>query len=709
MRLFSLLLLVMIVSICTLAQDTQYRPSNSLIPGPTSREEFPQWLSSITRWRAERRVRIGYVDSEYNRPELAWTQTSFIQPQMMVEDRYFYDPDRGVYTVDRYLDDLEKRYGGIDSVLLWPVYPNVGIDNRSQFDLLRDLPGGIPGIRKMIADFHRRNVRVLFPMMPWDTGTRREGKPFWDSVAELMAEAGADGVNGDTMAGVPHIFRTASDKTGHPVAFEPENATGHDEVVGWNNLTWGYFWRSYTFVPGVSLMKWLEPRHMVNVCNRWARDKTDDLQYTFFNGTGYESWENVWGIWNGITERDSEALRRMATIERKFARFLVSQDWEPHTPMLQYGIFASKWPLGGEALWTIVNRNQYNVSGRQLAVSNQPGVRYFDIYHGRELQPEVRNGEAVLSFDIEAFGFGAILATSHPPADLTSVLDHMRQLTARPLSSYSHDWKPLLQRIVEIPKTSPANQTPEGMVLIPGGEFEFRVSGIEIEGHNDVGVDVQYPWEDAPRRHHLHTMHVDSFFIDKYPVTNEQFQQFLRTTNYRPKDSHHFLKDWQNGRYPEGWARKPVTWVSIEDARAYASWAGKRLPHEWEWQYAAQGKDRREYPWGNQWNPEAAPKPATGHELPGPADVDAHPRGASPFGVMDLTGNVWQWTDEFVDEHTRAGILRGGSYYRPQGSHWYFPQAYKLNEHGKYLLMAPAKDRSGTVGFRCVKDRLGHD
>ena len=71
---------------------------------------------------------------------------------------------------------------------------------------------------------------------------------------------------------------------------------------------------------------------------------------------------------------------------------------------------------------------------------------------------------------------------------------------------------------------------------------------------------------------------------------------------------------------------------------------------------------------------------------------------------MDMTGNVWQWTDEFVDEHTRAAILRGGSYYRPQGSHWYFPQADKLSEHGKYLLMASGKDRSGTVGFRCVKD-----
>jgi formylglycine-generating enzyme required for sulfatase activity len=88
----------------------------------------------------------------------------------------------------------------------------------------------------------------------------------------------------------------------------------------------------------------------------------------------------------------------------------------------------------------------------------------------------------------------------------------------------------------------------------------------------------------------------------------------------------------------------------------------------------------------------------------GPDAVDAHPAGASPFGVMDLVGNVWQWTEEFQDDHTRGGILRGGSYYQPQGSIWYFPQAYRLDQHGKLLLTSPSLDRSGGLGFRCVQD-----
>ena len=103
---------------------------------------------------------------------LKWTQSSFMQPQMMVHDRYFYDPVAAQYTVDRYLDDLDKRYGGIDAVLIWSTYPNMGIDDRNQLDMVRSMPGGVEGVRKMVDDFHRRGVRVLFPMMMWDQGTR---------------------------------------------------------------------------------------------------------------------------------------------------------------------------------------------------------------------------------------------------------------------------------------------------------------------------------------------------------------------------------------------------------------------------------------------------------------------------------------------------------------------------------------------------------
>ena len=89
---------------------------------------------------------------------------------------------------------------------------------------------------------------------------------------------------------------------------------------------------SFTFVPMVDRSRWLEAAAPVNISHRWNRDKTDDLQYAFFNGEGWESWENIWGIWNGITPRDGEATRRVATIERALAPFFVSEEWQPFYP-----------------------------------------------------------------------------------------------------------------------------------------------------------------------------------------------------------------------------------------------------------------------------------------------------------------------------------------------------------------------------------------
>jgi len=687
-----------------LAQDTKYPPQGQQFPGPPTKGDTAGWLKEMRQYRAERRVRAGLNGENYERPELKWSQSSFIQPQTMVEDRYFYDPVARRYTVDRFLEDLGKRYGGIDSVLLWPVYPNIGIDNRNQFDLLRDMPGGLPALKEMVADFHRHGVRVLFPNMPWDVGTRPEPLGLPETISGLLKEIGADGVNGDTFGGMPQSYREASDATGHPLVFEPEGYPDSDEMLNWDNMTWGYW--QYPFVPMVSRGKWLEPRHMVNVCDRWNKDKTDNLQSTFFNGVGYESWENVWGIWNGITERDAEAIRRVARIERKFSGFLVSADWEPHAPAVQYGVFASKWPAAGRTLWTLVNRTVYNISGPQLDVPSQPAMHYFDLWHGAELTPETKDGKSVLSLAIEASGYGAVLAQPEPAdSALSGFLDETRKRNAQPLAAFPKTWHFLPQRVVAIAPSEPASDAPEGMIRVPGkADFLFAVHGVEIEGGDDIGVDVQYPWEDSPRRYHSQEIPIAPFYIDRFAVTNRQFAAFLKATGYHPADDHNFLKDWQDGQYLAGWDMKPVTWVSLEDARAYASWAGKRLPREWEWQYAAQGPDHRIYPWGDQPCDDCVPPQEHGRQLRVLSDAGAFPKGASPFGVMDMTGSIWQWTDEFLDEHTRAAIVRGGGYYRPSGSRWYFPFGYRLDEHGKYLLMAPSKDRAGTLGFRCVKD-----
>ncbi len=662
------------------------------------------WLDEMRGWCTNRHIRMGYSDEMYNLPALKWTQSSFIQPQMMMEDRYFYDVAAGKYTVDRYVDDTVKRYGGIDSVLVWHTYTNLGIDDRNQYDLIRNMPGGIAAVKQMVADFHRRGVKVLFPVMVWDQGTRDEGKPNWTATAEMMKEIGADGVNGDTMDGIPSAFDEAAKKIDYPLALEPEHFPGHDEMLAWNVMSWGYLY--YPYAPDVIRSKWLEPRHMVHVSARWNRVKTENLQAAFFNGVGFESWENVWGIWNGITPRDGEAIRRVATMERGLASFLVSADWQPYYTTEVRGLFASYFPLQSGAVWTLVNRSDFTMEGELLRVKEPPaGARFFDVYHGVELTSRMVGKDAMLTFTVEPEGYGAILQLKGAPTkEQQAILAKMHAMTEKPLASFSSEWNFLPQTMVAIAPAKGGTSAPAEMTKIPAAAYEFHINGIEIEGRDGVGVDVQYPWESSPRRYHDHIINIDAFWMDTNLVTNAQFKQFMDSAHYHPADVQKFLRDWKDGNYPEGWADKPVTWVSLEDARAYAKWAHKRLPHEWEWQYAAQGMDGRKYPWGNAWNADAVATPDKERILSSPAIVGTHPLGTSPFGIQDMVGNVWQWTDEYQDDHTRAAILRGGSYYQPSGSVWYFPQAYRNDEHGKFLLMAPGEDRSGTIGFRCVMD-----
>merc|ERR1711924_29776 len=117
-----------------------------------------------------------------------------------------------------------------------------------------------------------------------------------------------------------------------------------------------------------------------------------------------------------------------------------------------------------------------------------------------------------------------------------------------------------------------------------------------------------------------------------------------------------------------------------------------------EWVYAASGGDGRQYPWGDEDDTTGRyrPKLEQGTSIPGAADVDAHsPQGHSPFGVGDLMGNVWQYTDVFSDEHTRAVLLLGSANYRPAGSNWYFPEARSLYMHEKYFIMDESHERGG--------------
>jgi formylglycine-generating enzyme required for sulfatase activity len=229
------------------------------------------------------------------------------------------------------------------------------------------------------------------------------------------------------------------------------------------------------------------------------------------------------------------------------------------------------------------------------------------------------------------------------------------------------------------------------MVLIPAGPFIMGIDGIKEDQRPD------------------HKVYVDTFYIDRYEVTNAQYYEFLdyikKTNDHskclenEPLNKDHKPLKWEKDYYnhPE----YPVTRVDWLDAYAYAAWAGKRLPTEAEWEKAARGTDERKWPWGNEWNPE---KCNTGD----PEPIGSYEEGKSPYGCYDMSGSVAEWCADWGDmryysksprrnpkgpEKGNKKIIRGGSRFANVGV---------LLRCTARKTMDPIIGNVG-VGFRCAK------
>ena len=204
-----------------------------------------------------------------------------------------------------------------------------------------------------------------------------------------------------------------------------------------------------------------------------------------------------------------------------------------------------------------------------------------------------------------------------------------------------------------------AARTPEGMVFIRGGSF--------LAGPDRTPA------------------HLEAFYIDRHEVTNEEYARFCAETGRKPPER------FEDGKPLPGLEKNPVTYVTLDDALAYAKWAGKRLPTCREWERAARGTDGRDYPWGDEWDP------AKGHfGSGGTRPVGTTPLDRSPDGVLDMAGNVMEMTlsPEDPEGKTMGPVMKGG--------HWSddFHPEYALT----FAVYEAERDHldSGS-GFRCAK------
>ncbi|MCX7427291.1 MAG: formylglycine-generating enzyme family protein, partial [Planctomycetia bacterium] len=278
--------------------------------------------------------------------------------------------------------------------------------------------------------------------------------------------------------------------------------------------------------------------------------------------------------------------------------------------------------------------------------------------------------------------YGAIVAVREKSDDpaLARLLEQQQAESRRPVPPVADDprvrAKPVLDPIsppaVAAPVKCPKPDARGPMLAIEGGpqEFTVRHARRECGCYPDPGT----PPAEWPRfltgenfdekiEHHVR-VDLAAYEIDARPVTNAQYEAFLKASGYRPASPEHFIEHWGGPECPAGLRDEPVVYVDPDDARAYAAWAGLRLPTEWQWHAAAR----------------------------------KHGEGFQRDAVHE-------WTESVRDDgHTRFVMLRSGCRYDPKTSSWYFPGGPQpIDTHAKFLLMHPGLDRSATIGFRCVK------
>ncbi|MCX7597357.1 MAG: formylglycine-generating enzyme family protein [Armatimonadetes bacterium] len=615
----------------------------------------------------------GFSDAIYRRSDLRWAARSFVCGFIFVYDRWFYDPASGQYRVNDLLNDAEREFGGFDSVVLWQAYPRIGADDRNQFDFFEDMPGGLVGLRTVVDQFHNRAVRVFIPYNPWDTGTRRPAQPDEAELARVVKALGADGIFLDTMVAAPPGLRAAVDAAKPGVIFEPEGTPTISEMEVCN-ASWA---QGFQLLPDVGILrlKWIEPRHMQHQVNRWAASHRDELAGAWLNGSGVLVWENIFGSWNPWRAEDRAVLRRMAPIWRRFADLLAEGEWLPFYPTLADGIYASCWQGEGVRLWAIVNRRGEAYDGPVFDTEG-PGVEFYDLWNGTAIRPVAEGGSLRVKLRLGQFGAAAAWAKDKTPMWLKDLLAHQRGESYRPVAARHADDPHVRALSVVESKAPPVISVEAGAVklealLIAGGDFQFTVRHQRREcGCYPDPATPPERWHDFLRGYpfdevmtHQVQARVEDFAIAAEPVTNAQYESFLQATGYHPKQTANFLKHWRGKNCPPELRDQPVVYVDLDDSRAYAAWAGGRLPTEWEWHAAAQ-----------------------------------------QAGERFLRGQVWEWTEsERDDGHTRFVMLRGGSAYEAKGSIWYFPGGPQpIETHAKFLLMWPGLDRCAAIGFRVI-------
>ncbi|ONI74376.1 hypothetical protein BWI15_13775 [Kribbella sp. ALI-6-A] len=645
-----------------LRADLSLLDDAKIIGAPDDPADLPRWRGKLAEWLMGAYDRTAYDGgSHYEQPGREWTQTAYSVALVWLWDDQLYDVATGKFTPEEFVQHGVEDFGGYDAVVLWHAYPVIGIDSRNQFDFYRD----VPGLKQLVDDLHRLGLKVFFDYNPWDVGTRRADGPDADEFAALVADFGADGAFLDTLKEGDPAFTRALHKVNPAIAFEGESRLPLARISD-HALSWAQ-WFADTRAPGVLRAHLFERRHMMHHTRRWNRDHSDELQSAWVNGVGILVWESVFSAWVGWNARDRATLRRMVAAQRAFSPVLINGDWIPLTPEIpdkarSHGVFGSRFELADVTFWTLINRDEEDFEGVVLRSEDQVGD-WYDVTSGVPITAD-DDGVRLVVPGRGVAGIVRVGATAGATCRATA-----RRLGTMPRPHLKDTTFPAAPGR-RIPPPTPVGEPAFGPVVVAPAEER---SLVVRHRRRETGLYDEAPYVEEwkplpPRLHDQQTLQRDvsleEVSVAVREVTNAEYAAFLAASGYQPLVANRFLAHWVDGAPAPGTEDQPVTYVDLADARAYAQWAGGRLPTEDEWQVAA-----------------------------------------SLDGFTRLEPQVWNWTEsEHRDGRSRFCILKGGSWYVAEGSDWYAdggPQEPEVSF--KLVLTGGGLDRSETIGFRCAR------
>ncbi len=647
-------------------------------------EAWERWHRAMLDERARAKIDTAIYDD----PSTAWSESTFRQLFLFMYDTSFWG---GRYRTKELVESWRAKFGRVDEVVLWHAYPRLGFDSRTQFDFYRQMPGGVARLRAEVCDvLHAHGIRVVVDFNPWDAGTH-------DELAAIVADLDADAVMLDTMAGVPDELVRAIARRKRGVVFAPELRV-KPEDLGRARESWAqWFDAGDETTPSVYRDRWLVPRHRQLAIARWDTSRRRDIVYSFFNGAGLVLWENVFGAFNPYSRDDRRLIAETSAVFDHYEGLFVRGEWMPLVPTGASGLDANRFaePSSGRAIVTLRNR-----TSRALSFSvpeAMAGLRWFAFW-GDNREPAT--GDSVR---VDATGTQALVLDDHSRA--RAALAHFDELSRRAGVELPEDREPRPRPRLRAAPVVMTRAKSSALIDLPGGTFEMRVRHERREcGCYPLGATDDAIWGFHHHDTITHELRVEiaPFEMRATAVTNSEYLDFVRASGYRPTDEARFLAHVRreaDGSLPralsEAQGALPVTHVSLEDARAFASFYGERLPTEAEWQWAAEGAGRgHRFPWG-----------AGERTFPPVLRAARDEATATPQGVMGLAGNAWELTEsEHDDGHTRFVMLRGGVYLPPGASEWLVARGVRPNDaHAKYILLSDGLDRSEAVSFRTVR------